>query len=116
MYEVVLALNTSKPDSNTLALRYVVIPCLTHYLTMCSLSIDSIKKQKIFEILLFSNTLPNTSVNKGLLEENTTIERWSSQKLVTGLASVPNHTSNKVESPSIVSQRTYATFGNSCNS
>jgi len=32
------------------------------------------------------------------------------------LASVPNHTSNKVEGPSIVSQETCETLGNSCNS
>jgi len=38
------------------------------------------------------------------------------QNLLTGLTSVPNRTSNKLESPSIVSQETCETFGNSCNS
>ena len=34
---------------------------------------------------------------------------------VTGLTNVLNHTSNKVESPSIVSQETCASVNNSCN-
>jgi len=35
--------------------------------------------------------------------------------LVKGLTSVPNHTSNIVESPIIIFQETYVTLENSCN-
>jgi len=50
-------------------IRYVVTPYSVRYLTICSMSIALIRKQNIFGILLSSNTLLKTSLDKGCYQK-----------------------------------------------
>ena len=49
----------------SMQIRYVVTPYSVCYLKICSVFMLLTRKQKIFGILLSSNTLPKTSSNKG---------------------------------------------------